>query len=173
MRRIINVPKRGIGAATLMKVQMYATERDMSFYEALEDEGISAAVGRSGSKLVPFVSLIQRMRSQLEYLSVSELLTQVIEETGYVKELEAEGTDESRARIENIDELLTKAVTYEEEHETPTLDGFLEEVALIADIDTVEDGDDRVLLMTLHSAKDWNFHTFIWRGWKTVFSQVI
>ncbi len=157
VRRIINVPKRGIGAATLMKVQMYATERDMSFYEALEDEGISAAVGRSGSKLVPFVSLIQRMRSQLEYLSVSELLTQVIEETGYVKELEAEGTDESRARIENIDELLTKAVTYEEEHETPTLDGFLEEVALIADIDTVEDGDDRVLLMTLHSAKGLEF----------------
>ncbi|MCH1984200.1 DNA helicase PcrA [Ruminococcus sp. OA3] len=157
VRRIINVPKRGIGAATLTKVQTYAAERDMSFYEALEDEGISAAVGRSSGKLVPFVSLIQRMRSQLEYLSVSELLKQVIDETGYVKELEAEETDESRARIENIDELLTKAVTYEEENDTPTLDGFLEEVALIADIDTVEDGDDRVLLMTLHSAKGLEF----------------
>ena len=157
VRRILNVPKRGIGAATLTKVQNFATERDISFYEALEDEGISAAVGRSGSKLIPFVSLIQRMRSQLKFLSVSELLTQVIEETGYVKELEAEETDESRARIENIDELLTKAVTYEKENETPTLDGFLEEVALIADIDTVEAGDDRVLLMTLHSAKGLEF----------------
>ena len=74
----------------------------------------------------------------------------------YVKELEAEGTDEAEARIENIDELLSKVVSYEESEEHPTLSGFLEEVALVADIDSLEDDSDYVVLMTLHSAKDLN-----------------
>ena len=84
-------------------------------------------------------------------------LEKLIEETGYVKELEAEDTDEAKARIENIDELISKAASYEDEAEDPSLSGFLEEVALIADIDSVEESDNRVLLMTLHSAKGLEF----------------
>ena len=97
------------------------------------------------------------MRSKLPYISVADLLREVIEETGYVKELEAEGTDEAEARIENIDELLSKVVAYEEGEEQPTLSGFLEEVALVADIDSVGEENDYVVLMTLHSAKGLEF----------------
>lgn len=101
--------------------------------------------------------LIQSMRSKLPYISVSELLQEIIEETGYVRELEAENTEEAQQRMENIDELISKAVTYEESEEEPTLSGFLEEVALVADIDSVDETQDYVVLMTLHSAKGLEF----------------
>ena len=114
-------------------------------------------LGRAASKVEPFVTFIQTLRSKLEYLSPSELLKDIIENTGYVEELRAEGTEEAEARIENIDELITKVVTYEEENEEPTLSGFLEEVALVADIDSVDGDDNQVLLMTLHSAKGLEF----------------
>ncbi|MDY4669552.1 MAG: DNA helicase PcrA [Oliverpabstia sp.] len=157
VRRIINVPKRGIGATTMDKVQTYAQEMGISFYDALKEADQIGTLGRSVVKVRPFVDFIQKFRSQTEFLSVSELLQKIIEETGYVTELEAENTEESQARIENIDELISKAVSYEEESEAPTLSGFLEEVALIADIDSVDDNDNRVLLMTLHSAKGLEF----------------
>lgn len=157
VRRIINVPKRGIGAATLSKVQDFAAENNMSFYDALKEPQCMTAVGRAASKVQPFVTFIQTLRSKMEYLSPSELLNDIIENTGYVEELKAEGTDEAEARIENIDELITKIVTYEEENEDPTLSGFLVEVALVADIDTVDGDDNQVLLMTLHSAKGLEF----------------
>lgn len=157
VRRIINVPKRGIGATTMDKVQTYAQEMGISFYDALKEADQIGTLGRSAVKIRPFVDFIQKFRSQTEFLSVSELLQKIIEETGYVTELEAENTEESQARIENIDELISKAVSYEKESEEPTLSGFLEEVALIADIDSVDDNDNRVLLMTLHSAKGLEF----------------
>ena len=157
VRRIINVPKRGIGATTMDKVQTYAQEMGISLYDALKEADQIETLGRSAVKVRPFVDFIQKFRSQVEFLSVSELLQKIIDETGYVAELEAENTEESQARIENIDELISKAVSYEEESEEPTLSGFLEEVALIADIDSVDDNDDRVLLMTLHSAKGLEF----------------
>lgn len=157
VRRIINVPKRGIGATTMDKVQTYAQEMGISFYDALKEADQIGTLGRSAVKVRPFVDFIQKFRSQVEFLSVSELLQKIIDETGYVAELEAENTEESQARIENIDELISKAVSYEEESESPTLSGFLEEVALIADIDSVDDNDNRVLLMTLHSAKGLEF----------------
>lgn len=157
VRRIINVPKRGIGATTMDKVQTYAQEMGISFYDALKEADQIGTLGRSAVKVRPFVDFIQKFRSQVEFLSVSELLQKIIDETGYVAELEAENTEESQARIENIDELISKSVSYEEESESPTLSGFLEEVALIADIDSVDDNDNRVLLMTLHSAKGLEF----------------
>lgn len=157
VRRIINVPKRGIGATTLTKVQDYATEHDMSFYNALKEAENISTLGRASAKIEPFVTFIQSLRSKTEYYSPSELLNDIIEETGYVMELKAEGTEEADARIENIDELITKIVSYEEENEDPTLSGFLEEVALIADIDTVDGDGNQVLLMTLHSAKGLEF----------------
>ena len=103
------------------------------------------------------MTLIQTLRAQQEYFSVAELLKEVIDRTDYVKELEDENTEESRARIENIDELISKAASYDEEAENPTLSGFLEEVALVADIDNLEENNDRVVLMTLHSAKGLEF----------------
>ena len=157
VRRIINVPKRGIGATTLNRVADYAAEQDLSFYNALKMADDIPTLGKSAAKIHPFVNFIQVMRSKLELISVSELLQEIIEETGYVKELEAEGTDEAQARIENIDELISKVVTYEEGEEHPTLSGFLEEVALVADIDSLEEGSDYVVLMTLHSAKGLEF----------------
>lgn len=157
VRRIINVPKRGIGATTLTRVQDYAVSQGMSFYDALKEADSISALGRAAAKVEPFVTFIQTLRSKAEYLSPSELLKDIIENTGYVKELEAEGTEEAEARIENIDELITKVVSYEEENEEPTLSGFLEEVALVADIDSVEGDDNQVLLMTLHSAKGLEF----------------
>ena len=157
VRRIINVPKRGIGATTLNRVQDYADENSLTFYNALKIAEEIGTIGRASAKIRPFVMLIQSMRSKLPYISVSELLQEIIEETGYVRELEAENTEEAQQRIENIDELISKAVTYEESEEEPTLSGFLEEVALVADIDSVDETQDYVVLMTLHSAKGLEF----------------
>lgn len=157
VRRIINVPKRGIGATTLAKVQDYAAEQEITFYNALKDAQNIGTLGRSAVKVQPFVTFIQTLRSKAEFLSVQELMSEIIEETGYVRELEAEDTDEARARIENIDELITKVVSYEEAEENPSLSGFLEEVALVADIDSLEEDSNHVVLMTLHSAKGLEF----------------
>ncbi len=157
VRRIINIPKRGIGATTIGRVQDYAVDREFSFYDALREAEEIPGIGRGASKIVPFIHFIQSLKSKVGYISVLELLNEIIEETGYVKDLELEDTDEARARIENIDELISKVTTYEESVENPTLSGFLEEVALVADIDTVDNNQDHVLLMTLHSAKGLEF----------------
>lgn len=157
VKRIINVPKRGIGATTLSRVQDYASQENISFYNAIRQAEQITSLGRAAAKVAPFVTFIQTLRSKAEILSPSELLKDIIDSTGYVKELEAEGTEEAEARIENIDELITKVVSYEEENDEPTLSGFLEEVALVADIDSVDGDDNQVLLMTLHSAKGLEF----------------
>lgn len=157
VRRILNVPKRGIGATTVGRVTDYADAYGISFYEALKRAEEIPSMGKAAGKVKPFVNFIQMLRSKTELISVSDLLNEVIEETGYVAELEAEDTDEARARIENIDELISKVAAYEEGEEHPTLSGFLEEVALVADIDSLEEGSDYVVLMTLHSAKGLEF----------------
>lgn len=157
VQRIINVPRRGIGAASLSKVQIYAQDMEISFYDALRQSEEIPSLGRGAAKIRLFVDFIQKFRSQVEYLSVTELLQKIIDETGYVEELKAENTEESKARIENIDELISKAVSYEEEAEHPSLSGFLEEVALVSDLDSVNEDENRVLLMTLHSAKGLEF----------------
>ncbi len=157
VRRIINVPKRGIGATTINRVMDYADAYEIGFYDALKRAEEIPSMGKSAAKIRPFVNFIQSMRSKLPYISIADLLREVIDETGYIKELEAEGTEEATARIENIDELLNKVVAYEEGEEEPTLSGFLEEVALVADIDSLEEGSEYVVLMTLHSAKGLEF----------------
>ena len=157
VRRIINVPKRGIGATTIARIQDYAALNGLSFYDALRKAREIPGIGRSAAKTEPFVTFIQTFRSKQEFFSVTELLNDIIEQTGYVKELEAEDTDEARERIENIDELISKAAAYEETEENVTLSGFLEEVALVADIDSMDEGGSKVLLMTLHSAKGLEF----------------
>lgn len=159
VRRIINVPKRGIGSTTISRVQEYAIAHDASFYNALRVAETIPGIGKSAMKLQSFVQMIQTFRSKEEFYSVKELIEDVIETTGYRKELEAEGTDEAEERIANIDELLSKAAAYDEsqEEEPHSLGGFLEEVALVADIDELEDDPDHVLMMTLHSAKGLEF----------------
>ena len=161
VRRILNVPKRGIGATTLGRVQDYADNMGISLYEALRVAEEVPSIGRSLSKIDGFVTFIQMLKSKTDVMTVEEILQEVIDSTGYVAELEAEDTEESRARIENIDELISKTVAYqeamEEQNQSATLSGFLEEVALVADIDTVDPDQDYVLLMTLHSAKGLEF----------------
>ncbi|MBR9946304.1 DNA helicase PcrA [Clostridiaceae bacterium Marseille-Q4145] len=157
VRRIINVPKRGIGNVSLNKVQSYAEDMGMSFFEALEDAEHVPGLGRASIKIQPFVTLIHELRLRLADMSLEELIEEILDRTGYSQELKEEDTDEAKARLENIDEFISKAVSYEEGEEHPTLSGFLEEVALVADIDSLEESDNRVLLMTLHSAKGLEF----------------
>lgn len=157
VRRIINVPRRGIGLASLDKIQAHADAWGISFFDAASMGASVPGLGRSANKVMAFVSFIENLRDQQEYCSITQLFDTILEETGYIRELKLEGTDEANARIENIDELRTKIVTYEEEHEHPLLSEFLEEVALIADIDSADTDQDRVLLMTLHSAKGLEF----------------
>ena len=161
VKRILNVPKRGIGATTITRVQDYADSMQMSFYEALQNVREIPSIGRAASKIEGFVSFIQSLKSKAQAYTVEEILEEIIDLTGYVDELKAEDTEESRARIENIDELISKTVSYQNlrsaEGGEASLSGFLEEIALIADIDTVDPGQDYVLLMTLHSAKGLEF----------------
>ena len=157
VRRIINVPKRGIGAASVNKAADYAEEQGISLYEAMRRADEVPGLARAAAKLKGFTQYIDSLRAMAGILSVEELLHKVIDQTGYVRELEAEDTEEARGRIENIDELITKVVTYEEETENPSLSGFLADVALVADIDMEDEDTNKVLLMTLHSAKGLEF----------------
>ena len=157
VRRIINVPKRGIGATTISRVQDYATEHGASFYDALRVAETIPGIGKSVAKLQAFVQMIQVLRTKQEFYKVKSLIEDILEQTGYMKELQAEGTDEALDRMANVDELLNKAALYDEKTENPTLDGFLEEVALVADIDNLEEDADHVVMMTLHSAKGLEF----------------
>ena len=157
VRRIINVPKRGIGATTIARVQEYAVLQEMNFYDALKNAAEVPGIGRGVAKTVPFVTFIQTLRSKAQVYSVMELVNDLLEQTGYIRELEAEGTEEAKERIENINELINKVAAYEQKEDEPTLSGFLEEVALVADVDSLEGDGSRVVLMTLHSAKGLEF----------------
>ncbi len=157
VRRIVNVPKRSIGAATLEKVADYAEIRDLSLYDAMCRADEITGLGRAEAKIRGFVNLIQVLRSGLDSYSVSDLIRAVLERTQYAEYLRDMDEESAEDRLANIDELITKAVSYEETHEEPSLSEFLEEIALVSDIDSVEDGDNRVLLMTLHSAKGLEF----------------
>lgn len=157
VQRIINVPKRGIGATSIGKASDYAYHMGLNLFEALEKADEIPTLGRAAGKIAPFVELIHHFRSVCANEGVAALLQEIIDETGYAEELKLEGTDEAKARIENIDELITKVVSYEQEAEEPSLSGFLEEVALVADIDSLADDGSYVVLMTLHSAKGLEF----------------
>lgn len=161
VRRIINVPKRGIGLTTINRIQESATERGIGVYEALLAPGLIAGVGRSATKLDSFAALIEYFKTLAEEMNITDLLQEVIEKTGYIESLENEDKEEAKTRKENIDELISKATTYEEscqdKDEKATLSGFLEEVALVADIDSLDEDQEYVVLMTLHSAKGLEF----------------
>ena len=157
VKRIINVPRRGIGATTILRVQDYADGRGISFFDALCEADQIMAVGKSASKIKPFVTMIRAFRSKMEYYGLEELVQDVLDTTGYGKELEESDEEDAQDRLQNIDEFISKVVAYETSHDEPTLSGFLEEVALVADVDNVDGADNRALLMTLHAAKGLEF----------------
>ena len=166
VRRIINVPKRGIGLTSINRVQEYASGREIGFYEALRAVDLIPNIGRGASKLESFVALIEHFKTDAKELTLSELMQEILEETGYIESLKEEGSEEAESRIENIDELISKITAYEEtcedRDEPATLNGFLEEVALVADIDSLDESNDYVVLMTLHSAKGLEFpHVYL------------
>lgn len=157
VRRIINIPKRGIGAATLEKLEDYAEMREISLYEAMEMADEIMSLGKTSAKIRPFVQLIRSLRREAEELTVAELISEIIERTGYKEYLQDNDSETADDRMANVDELITKAVAYQEMNDEPTLTEFLAEVALVAEIDNVDGDDNRVLLMTLHSAKGLEF----------------
>ncbi|MCM1154345.1 MAG: UvrD-helicase domain-containing protein [Roseburia sp.] len=162
VKRIINVPRRGIGATTILRVQEYADARGISFYDALREADQIMTIGKSVSKLKSFVTMMQAFRSKLEFFDLEDLIKDILETTGYVKELEESDAEDAEDRINNIDELISKAAAFDAAHEETSLSAFLEEVALVADIDQVDDDNNKVLLMTLHSAKGLEFpHVYL------------
>lgn len=162
VKRIINVPKRGIGAATIAKVDDYAQMHEISFYEALCHADEIQGLGKAEAKIRPFVNMIQVFRSRLSYYSLKELMHDILDTTNYINEMDVDDEIEAQSRIDNIDELINKIVAYEEANDEPSLSAFLEEVALVADIDRLSKDDNRVLLMTLHSAKGLEFsHVYL------------
>lgn len=166
VKRIINIPKRGIGATTIAKVDDYAIAHGVGFYDALRSCDQIPGIGKAALKINGFVDLIQVFRSKMNHYSLEELLKDILEQTQYIESLQenAETDDEAADRKANIDELISKVVAYEETHDDPTLNEFLEEVALVADIDNVGEDDQRVLLMTLHSAKGLEFDNVYMAG---------
>ena len=166
VRRIINVPKRGIGLTSVNRVQEYASAHDIGFYDALLAVDLIPGIGRGAARLESFVALIEHFKSEADNMTISQLMDDIIETTGYIEDLKSEGDEEAEARIENIDELRTKIAAYEEaceeQNEKPVLSGFLEDVALVADIDSLDENSDYVVLMTLHSAKGLEFpHVYL------------
>ena len=157
--RIINVPKRGIGATTIGRVTAFASEHGMSFYDTLKEAKQIPGIGKAAEKISRFIAQMEAFRAMAhsEEYSIKDLIDHILEDTGYEEELQEEGEIEAQTRLENIEELINKAAAYEEDSEHPTLDEFLEQVALVADIDNVDDSEDRVTLMTLHSAKGLEF----------------
>ena len=158
VKRIINVPKRGIGQTTVTKVTEYALKRDISFYDALAEADSIPGLGKSAGKLNAFVNMIRVLRSRAEQSDIGKLIKDVLDATGYIEELQSSDEDDAEDRIDNIDELISKAARYDEENENGSLADFLAEVALVADIDNVDMGNDKVLLMTIHGAKGLEFN---------------
>lgn len=165
VKRIINVPKRGIGATTIQRITDYAIDHEISFFDALKQADYIDGCSRAASKIFSFVTLITRLQQALDddELTLTELMDEIFESTGYIKDLEAEETVEANARLENLDALVNKVSQYQNDcenqvtDEPATLNGLLENIALVADIDTLEVDADQVLLMTIHSAKGLEF----------------
>ena len=158
VKRIINVPKRGIGATTIGKIEAYALSQEISFMDALYQVEDVPGIGKAAAKIQRFTDLISDLRDELSQgLMLQELYDEILERTGYREELLAEHTEESMNRIENLEELKNKIVIYEENAEHPDLNELLEEVALVAEVDSLNSSDDKVVLMTIHSAKGLEF----------------
>ena len=158
LRRIINIPARGIGNTTIEKLMTVAAEQQLSLYETLRNADLFPELKSAAAKLLKFADLIDSLRAAGGRLALPEFYDQVLEETGYVRALEEKNDMESRGRIENVRELKSNILGFlEGEPEDPTLSGFLNEIALYTDLDSVNSGDDCVTMMTMHAAKGLEF----------------
>ncbi|KPB05875.1 DNA helicase PcrA [Bacillus sp. CHD6a] len=161
LQRIVNVPKRGIGATTVDKIANYATQHDISIFTALAEVDLIGVSGRATSQLKEFRALIEGYVQMQEYISVTELVEEVLEKSGYREMLKADKTIESQSRLENIDEFLSVTKNFEEKYDDKSLVAFLTDLALVADIDKLDEEDpaqqEGVILMTLHAAKGLEF----------------
>ena len=158
VQRIINVPARGIGATTVAKIASHALSMGMSFYEGIAAACTEPAFKRSAAKLAPFVELIESLKKKAVALTVAELLEELLTVSGYRQELEQEEGPQGESRLANVQELMAKAADFgDEPGDEEALGRFLEEVALVAEVDNLSDESERVILMTLHSAKGLEF----------------
>ncbi len=163
-KRIINIPKRGIGQTSVAKIQVVADNMGISFFDALTQLDAAGIKGATAEKLHSFETMILRLRAVNAAEGPAKLLREILDVTDYINQMDVETEEEAAERIDNIEELLSKVTSYCEEHDEPTLTGLLEEIALIADIDSVEEGADKVLLMTIHSAKGLEFENVYLSG---------
>ena len=157
MRRIINIPKRGIGDSTVAKAGEIAETLGITLYEVLKTADQYEVLKRTSGKLIQFTAMMDRLMSLSETEGLPELYDSIIDETGYVKAIFGPIPKSSNDRMQNINELKSNLVRYEEDNEDATLNDYLEEIALLTDIDNYNAGEDAVVLMTLHSAKGLEF----------------
>ena len=164
LKRIINVPVRGIGDATVDKVEGHAAGRGITLYEAIGEvvSGQWSVASESLSKgpklkLKSFYEMMERLRKEAERAGIARLAQMILDETGYIKKLKEEKTEDALGRIENLEEFITAAEEFDEKAEEKTLRSFLDQVALVSDVDEYEEATDRVTLMTLHAAKGLEF----------------
>ena len=160
LQRVINVPKRGIGSTSFDKMANFAATHDISINQGLDSVELMGLSPKITKAVAEFRDLVRGYTQMQEYLSVTELVEEVLDKTGYRDMLKAENTIESQSRLENIEEFLSVTKNFEESSEDKSLVGFLTDLALVADIDKLDDDGgqaDAVVLMTLHSAKGLEF----------------
>lgn len=166
--RIINVPKRGLGDTSMAKLGAYAAERDMSLFDVISSpealDEIPGLIARTKKPLEAFAMMMFDLLAQMDAVPVSEFVEQILDATGYIRELEAEDKPENQARIENLREFVGVAKDFEATSDNPTLEEFLNHIALISDIDNADLADERVTLMTLHAAKGLEFPVVFMAG---------
>lgn len=157
LKRVINVPKRGIGDATVDAAEELALESGISIFSVISTAEECPTLKRAAQKLVNFSNMILKLRTMKENMSISDLLGMVIDDTGILKEYETEDTVEAQSRVENIKELKSVALEFEKQNEENSLEEFLANISLVSDIDNLEEEQDYVVLMTMHSAKGLEF----------------
>ncbi len=157
LSRIINVPKRGIGDTTVSRISVLASSVGKSMFEVITDSSYADAIGRSYAKISEFANLISDLRENINNISIVELIDMLISRIGYIEALRHENPQEAIGRIENIEELKSKAKEYEDNVEDHSFEGFLDNLSLVSDVDNYDEEQDAVVLMTLHSAKGLEF----------------
>ena len=164
LKRVINVPKRGIGKTSIEKIENFSREMEECIYSTLLDIDSIGITGRATSSVNKFVSLINSFIRKKDEVKVSVLIQEIIEYTGYMKELQDSNDIEDLSRIENLKELVSASVDFEESSEDKTLSAFLEQIALVSDIDNYDEESDAVVFMTVHSAKGLEFPVVFMAG---------
>ena len=157
LRRIINVPARGIGGKTLETAERQAVTAGIPLFDVISDPGGYPSLEKSEAKLTAFAAMILNLKKMSQEMPLPDFYDQVVEQTGYVTMLEMKDTVENRTRMENVQELKSSIIQYVEQADTPTLGGFLEEVSLYTDIEKYDQDADAAVMMTMHSAKGLEF----------------